>query len=464
MSAAEAYLAALGGRTSEFRIDALDRIGVPVCATLVYDACGRQVSNGTGYGATAEEARISALGEALEGYGCRLAIEHLPSVQGSYEDLGGDAALDPVALIPDAGTIDARRRRLAWTPARRLRDGAERLVPLEWVAQEPAELPSGYRPLITPITNGLGAGDTRERALLHALLELLQRDGNSVAHRAMDRGVAVDDRGAADWLRARGIEVVVKAAECDRGIAVVHAVGCEPDGGAPEPLGVTACGEACDPDPERAIRKAVLEFCSSRVRKPFSHAPLEALDGVVPESYLSQVRTWAPPREEERALQATLDWLALSEAELRELIADPVLAVRTRIGFDELPVLESSGDVAERLRAVVHLLSAQDLDAFWIDLSPPGADAYVARVIVPGLEVETMSYRRIGRRNLERLQRRGVEWVGFGDAPRGALAVPLPDEQSAWLDPDGLDDALSGLYALYREPARHAVALLGTPA
>jgi hypothetical protein len=127
-------------------------------------------------------------------------------------------------------------------------------------------------------------------------------------------------------------------------------------------------------------------------------------------------------------------------------------------------VLQRSDDVAARLRAVLNLLSEQDLEAFWIDLSPPGADAYVARVIVPGLEVETMSYGRIGRRNLERLRRRGFGWVGFGDVPRGALSVPLPDDEPAWLDPGGLDDALSGLYALYREPARHAVALLGAPA
>src|SRR3712207_7295222 len=53
----------------------------------------------------------------------------------------------------------------------------------------PGTLP--YRPrsgewLVTPITNGLGAGDTLERAVLHGLLELVQRDGNTVSHRGLE--------------------------------------------------------------------------------------------------------------------------------------------------------------------------------------------------------------------------------------------------------------------------------------
>ena len=36
------------------------------------------------------------------------------------------------------------------------------------------------------------AGPSLEHALSHALLELIQRDGNAVDYRALDRGVAVD--------------------------------------------------------------------------------------------------------------------------------------------------------------------------------------------------------------------------------------------------------------------------------
>lgn len=69
------------------------------------------------------------------------------------------------------------------------------LVPLEFVTVQPADLPGqGPEPLITPITNGLGAGPTLEHALGHGLLELIQRDGNSVNFRALagDTAVALD--------------------------------------------------------------------------------------------------------------------------------------------------------------------------------------------------------------------------------------------------------------------------------
>src|SRR3712207_8024581 len=56
-----------------------------------------------------------------------------------------------------------RSRPVLWLPAVRWRTGEDVLVPAEFVAASPGALP--YRPpsgewLVTPITNGLGAGDT----------------------------------------------------------------------------------------------------------------------------------------------------------------------------------------------------------------------------------------------------------------------------------------------------------------
>jgi YcaO-like protein with predicted kinase domain len=468
---AERYRAALGDDVWEFGIDGLDRLGVPVATATVMDDAGRLLANGVGYGATPQEARVSALGEALEDRGSQRVVPTLARRSASFEQLGNAAAVDPLALIVNAGTRDARRTERLWVQMRTVADDRPRLVPLEWVAHAPGDLPDGYVPLITPITNGLGAGDSHERALLHALLELLQRDGNAVAQRALDRRIAIDDGGAGDWLRARGVDVVVKVADTDRGLAVVHAVGSEPPealadglpGGPGAALAVTACGEAADPDPARAIRKALLEFCASRARKAFSHGTWDALRGAVPAAYLAHARRRPPGGEEPRALEAMRGWTRRSAGELRELIFDPVLAVAERRPIDTLPVLSRETSIPGRLRAVLGLLDAEGLQALWIDLSPPGGDVHVVRAVVPGLEVETMSYRRIGARNLDRLLSRDVSWVGYGAPPAGALEVPLADGRAAWLDPDGLDAAVGELYPLYREPSRHALALSGDP-
>ena len=104
------------------------------------------------------------------------------------------------------------------------------------------------------------------------------------------------------------------------------------------------------------------------------------------------------------------------------------------------------------------------MDVFHVDLSPPGAGVKVGKTIVPGLEVETMSYGRIGARNTRRLIERGDPLVKFGTPSDTLKPVRLTPEA---LDRFGgqplLDTALLArivgpLYPLYREPEAHHVA------
>ena len=108
-----------------------------------------------------------------------------------------------------------------------------------------------------------------------------------------------------------------------------------------------------------------------------------------------------------------------------------------------------------------------------MDLSPPGADVTVVKTIVPGMEVETLTYGRIGPRNVRRLLDRIAagdaivhpDLVGVGAPPAEAQAIPLAPEGEAelggpaWVHLDLLEEALGPLYAMYREPAEHVVGL-----
>jgi len=91
-------------------------------------------------------------------------------------------------------------------------------------------------------------------------------------------------------------------------------------------------------------------------------------------------------------------------------------------------------------------LHAAGLPIVYADFAPPSSGISVVKAIVPGLEVETMTYRRIGRRNVERLLARQSPLVGLGGP--------------AWLDPLALERAMGRLYALYREPGRHTIGFL----
>jgi ribosomal protein S12 methylthiotransferase accessory factor len=102
----------------------------------------------------------------------------------------------------------------------------------------------------------------------------------------------------------------------------------------------------------------------------------------------------------------------------------------------------------------------------------PSEDGEVVAVkaVVPGLEVETMSYGRIGERGVERLREQGSGLVSVGDRPDGPgwAAVALTDDACerlggpAWFDLVARDRVVGALYPLYREPGRHVVAALAS--
>ena len=81
---------------------------------------------------------------------------------------------------------------------------------------------------------------------------------------------------------------------------------------------------------------------------------------------------------------------------------------------------------------------------------------------MPGLEVETMSYHRIGERGVHKLMQRGSRIVGLGEPPPGAAPVVLPRGAAGrlggqpWLDVAEVDRIVGRLYPLYREPEVHS--------
>ena len=479
--AADAYQAALPpGEVMEFGISDLDRTGIPVWTAALWPENG-PFCNGVGYGPTGDAARRSAYGECVEVAGAWQTLRDLPRIRASYGDLisqyGTSSVMDPVAGCLPAGSSYTPGTELEWVEARRHPGGEVVLVPVEFVATRGADLGDYAAKLFTPITNGLGAGLNLERALAHAVLELLQRDGNGVSFRALDRGVVVDLDGVEDGetksilshLDGIGVNVKVKLAAADFGTANLYVVGEDRDPGqARHHLTVSACGEACHPDREQALKKALLEFCASRARKPFNHGPLGPIDEISPPGYLGRFRDKPLGSEEDRSLEAMLGWLSLSYKGLRGLLSAP-FSEKERVPFTSLPSAPELGGPPSLLREMARRLVTEDFEVLYVDVSPEGSpDVRAAKVVVPGLEVETMSYGRIGARNVRRLLGRDLGLVGLGSPPRDrphAERVLLTEKEEAglgspaWFDYEAADRAVGSLYPLYREPGRHVAAL-----
>ena len=478
--AIDAYAKALPpGELLEFSTAPFDRLGLP-CRTATFFAEDGRTRGGAGYGFTDAQALVGAMGEMTEEFAASRAVLSRPRETGSYAEMvrahGASGVADPLTLCLDSGGGYTAEMPLEWTGTKRLATGETVWVPVEFVATYRGDV--GANPLITPITNGLGAGLTESQAIAHGLLELLQRDGNGLQIRALATGTVLDlstvsDRGAKqllDLLDQNGVEVVVKVASTDFGLPGFYVAGIDREASSNGlPIMAAGGGEAVHPVAEIALQKALLEFCAARARMAFFHGPLETVAKLTPPGYLDRMLPGVDPAAQEpRSLAEMVRWLGLSLEDLRGLLSPRVLRVDRQIAFSSLPTasLSLAQDKDALLADVAGRLGVDGFDILVADFSEFANGVYAVKVIVPGLEVETLSYGRIGERNVRRLMAQPEHLAGVGPAPENARRVLLTADAEerlggpVWLDWTGIERVVGPLYALYREPGRHAAPLM----
>lgn len=481
--AAKAYLDAFPkGEIVAFALTPLDTIGIPVWVVALFPedpALDGIMPYGVGYGASDDQAVLGALGEIAEMVFPTLSLSARTKTRASYHDLvgvhGTGAVADPLMLCLPAGSPVDRHAVLEWVEARRWADGSTVLVPIDLAAYSAKELSPGYRPFATIISNGMGAGPDLDWAVGHGLLELLQRDGNGLLFRALDSGVLLDlpddlpasTKAILAKFEAAGIEVMPKFATDEFGIANLYCVGRERGGyEPPASIMLTGCGEAAHPDRGQALDKALCEFAASRVRKAFAHGPATLAERLAPPNYVARfmARAGAAAKSSDpRALDAMRAWSRASATDLRHWLADTVHAVRSHKAFDTLPRADVP-DGHARSKLALDAVLGRGFDVLYVDMSPPDAPLATVKVIVPGLEVETMSYARIGERNVAKLLQRDTGLVGFGECNGERLPVRLTPEAIGrlgdvpWFDVGRAAEIVGPLYPMYREPEAHHLA------
>jgi YcaO-like protein with predicted kinase domain len=473
----EALLPAFqNGQLFEFEFSPLDHLNIPLWTVALIGENGA-LSDGFGYGPNLPYAQTSAYGETLEWFWTRQALKTAPRRWGTFAQMSREVAcLNPISCNLEAGSdYSPDLTELEWVEVTRHPGGEKRWIPIEFVAPRAADifLSGRKRPLLSvPITNGSGAGPTFEHALAHGILELLQRDGNSVSYRAMDRGIKIELDDVQDgqtrellaFLESQNIEVIAKLAALDFGMANVYVVGYDRDPSkALSPISLSACGEAVHPDREFALAKALREFVMARSRKAFNHGLLAPVRAIAPPGYLESFRPSSMRSEDDRALREMQGWMNLSHAEFFEMLRDPVFETCETVRFSELPHT-SVASAQARLDVLTQRLNAQELEIYYFDATPENCPVHVLKTVVPSLEVETMTYERIGKRNLKRLLERDSPIVGQGEAPPSAKPIRLVgnDDKRFWFDSQKKEDIIGKLYPLYREPGRHVIGFLET--
>ncbi len=357
----------------------------------------------SGKGLTLADARVGALGEAVERYSG--AVHSADEVQYARRSELELASLDPRELAlyhpsqyQDLAYAPYEDNRLGWVPARSLVRGDEVLVPalsvfMNYHAHANEEF-------LFPITsNGLATGRSLLEAVWNAANEVLERDAFMIAW--LNRlpaqrfsASAHPDREIAELAKSylrRGVELRLYRLPTDHSCAVFAGVALEAPGrGGP----AVVVGLGADPDPVLAARKAALEVC--QVRPALRRR-------------LRNLRTETRLREllDDPHLVATIDDHDLLYASPQSL---------PRLGFwldvNEQPfdwTSQPAESAAERLANLIDWLKAQSPegshDLLYVNLTPPDMaelGLYTARAILPGFQPIDFGWkeRRLGGRRI----------------------------------------------------------------
>ncbi len=194
----------------------LDKIGVPVCASIRPDASLSSLCVCAGKGLLPIEARVGAYMEAIEFALSDPRYSQASYAMGKVKDVL-DVADRPESILdfcPKMGVDIGLDDLIAVSEAEELIHGGQSLVPSELVFM-PFDPPSGLARLFGSHTNGLASGNNLEEATLHGTLEVVERD--ILSFRTVDRRsvrVLPDSyppliKEIDDKIRQAGLELIV---------------------------------------------------------------------------------------------------------------------------------------------------------------------------------------------------------------------------------------------------------------
>jgi ribosomal protein S12 methylthiotransferase accessory factor len=214
------------------------------------------------------------------------------------------------------------------------------------------------------------------------------------------------------------------------------------------------------------LEKALTEYAASRARKAYAHGDEARTRALSPPGYIERFLArsgGAAKSSDTRALDAMIDWQGRSAAEIRGYLADNMLAEKTRKPFSELPHTTCASG-GERGRIACDKVAEAGFDILYVDMTPEQCPVATVKLIVPGMEVETMSYYRIGERGVVKLLDLDSPLVTFEQVHQGQQPVRLTPEAverlggRPFFDTRLADEIVGPLYPIYREPEAHHAA------
>ncbi|MDO9516850.1 MAG: YcaO-related McrA-glycine thioamidation protein [Methanosarcinaceae archaeon] len=357
----------------------LDRIGIPVFSSIRPSAAKGGISIYSGKGATADQARISAMMEGFERCLAERAgtndnidtdISAQTIIKTHEEAVADHNILDPaLLLLPEPLLPD---KLVDWTEGWDLLKNEAIFVPSNAVYHPYIE-PGQCVKLFRSNTNGLAAGNVMEEAIFHGLLEVIERDALSSAEFNRNTGkelILTPDDGINYELVQKfndtGVEIRLWVLNHDTNVTTVVAA---TDDVKSKDAAMLVMGAGSHLKPEIAVSRAITEAAQSRLVQ--IHGAREDTDR---EKFVRNIgydqmkrmnKFWYENKE------------TISLAEIKD-VSTPTPAENIRVVLDQLKNIVDNVIV--------------------VNLSREGINIPVVRVIIPTFELYTLDRERVGSR------------------------------------------------------------------
>lgn len=357
----------------------LDRLGIPIFSAIRPSAAKGAISIYSGKGSTQQRARISAIMESFErclaerpGLNANIQGEvSAPVLVDSYASaIESCTVIDPATLLLPQSYLP--QSLLEWVGAYDLINKEEVFVSSNSV-YHPYDSPGRCQKLFLSNTNGLASGNVIEEAILHGLLEVIERDAISIAQFSRNLGkeiVLTEEDGylyeLANKFKDAGIELKIWLVPTDTGIPTVIAV--TDDVKLKDPA-LLVMGAGSHLKPEIAVSRAITEAAQSRVVQIQG-----AREDTDRESFIRSVGY-------DRMKRLNRFWFEEGE----------------KISLSEVQDL-SKKSPAENIDVILEKLKGIAERVLIVDLSREEVKVPVVRVIIPSFELFTIDRDRKGKR------------------------------------------------------------------
>lgn len=370
----------IAGITRIADITDLDRIGLPIYTAIRPTAGDGAISIYGGKGITKDHAKASAMMEGFERYsaekqdGDEVIVANIKEIseRGEY--------IDPVSLnLPkDFKKENIEEMQLEWSIAKDIISDEEFYIPTNAI-YHPYLHDNQVQSLFKSNTNGLASGNVLEEAILHGMLEVIERDAWSIFELTHKNYAQID----LDSIESETVNDILEKFESE-GIKIklmdftadvkIPTIAASADDTVTKDAGLLTLGMGTHLDPEVAILRALTEVAQSRATQING-----AREDTVRADFAREAGYERMKRINKFYFRDEEEKIKLSDIENK-----------------------STSSITKDIEIVKNELMDNDIDKIlYVDLTRPELDVSVVRVIIPEMELFALDPSRAGYRFLK---------------------------------------------------------------